>query len=296
LNTSWNASLAQLTQRGEACVLVTIFSTKGSTPRASGSKMLVSGRKSYYSIGGGHLEHQAIKLARQILEDHDSQAFIKSFSLGPSLGQCCGGQLELLFEAFYPAKQKVAIFGAGHIAKALVPILGQLPCAVQWIDSRAELFPEQIPENTTKIIQQDLVSVVSQLADHSYVLIMTHNHQLDQSLCEALLKQPQPAFIGLIGSATKWKKFQLRLARKGYSAEQIESICCPIGLTDSRENSQAPANKGKLPMEIAVSVSAQLIDFYNRDDPADRQSSPAAAIKDNATEIIASDRPETVAS
>ena len=255
MNTNWTATLEKLNQRGQASVLVTVFATKGSTPRATGSKMLVCDSNSYYSIGGGHLEHQAIQLARQMLAAHDSQPLIKSFSLGASLGQCCGGHVELLFEAFYPPSQTVAVFGAGHIAKALLPILQQLPCRTQWLDSRAELFPTDIPSNCQKIVSTELVACVEQLPTDSYILIMTHNHQLDQQLCEAILQRQQYSFIGLIGSDTKWKKFKLRLARKGFSQQQINDICCPIGV---------PGIKGKLPMEIAVSVSAQFINFYNR--------------------------------
>jgi len=253
LNTGWNDTLSMLSQRGEACALVTIFSAQGSTPRAIGSKMLVSMAKSYYSIGGGHLEHQAIKRARTMLGDKSTQAYIQRFSLGASLGQCCGGQIELLFEAFYPHQQAVVIFGAGHIAKALVTLLAELPCTVKWIDSRREQFPNNLPRNTEKIILDEVILGIDQIADNSYILIMTHNHQLDQQLCEALLKQNRHCFIGLIGSATKLKKFRLRLSNKGFSSAQINSICCPIGITK---------NKGKLPIEIAISVSAQLIEFY----------------------------------
>jgi len=255
VNTSWTTRLETLNQGGQACVLVTVFATKGSTPRAIGSKMLVSEQQSYYSIGGGHLEYQAIQLAREMLSANNNQAFIKSFSLGASLGQCCGGQVEILFEAFSPPVHNLVIFGAGHIANALVPILQQLPCRTHWLDSRAELFPDSIAANCQKIVSTDLVASVERLPENSYILIMTHNHQLDQQLCEAILRRGQYSFVGLIGSATKWKKFKLRLARNGFSQQQINNICCPIGI---------PGIKGKLPMEIAVTISAQFIDFYNR--------------------------------
>ena len=253
MHLSWHAQLGELQQANEPCVIVTIFSAKGSTPRAIGSKMLVSAADNFLSIGGGHLEHQAIKLAKDMLQQRTRQSFIKSFSLGASLGQCCGGQVELLFEAFYPFARQVAIFGAGHIANALVPILEQLPCQVMWSDSRSQLFPSQVYTNTKIVISDDLCAVIAQLPTDSYVLIMTHNHQLDQQLCETLLKRQHLGFIGVIGSTTKWKKFKLRLLNKGYNETQISRICCPIGHSDIG---------GKLPMEIAVSVSAQFIQYY----------------------------------
>ncbi|MEH6445217.1 MAG: xanthine dehydrogenase accessory protein XdhC [Oceanospirillaceae bacterium] len=253
MNRHWSKILDQCQQQGEACVLVTIFSTKGSTPRESGSKMLVTQQQSFASIGGGHLEHRAIKLARNMLKEQNSQAFIDSFSLGPSLGQCCGGSVELLFEAFYPPQHNIVVFGAGHIANALIPILGQLPCSVTWIDSRAALFTGATADNTHTIISDDVLCEVANIPRNSYVLVMTHNHQLDQSLCESLLNRQDCSFIGVIGSQTKQKKFKLRLKHKNFTPQQVDSICCPIGLSSM---------SGKLPMEIAVSVSAQFINFY----------------------------------
>lgn len=255
MNNRWSKVLDQHLARAEGCVLVTILSTKGSTPRAVGSKMLVSEHASYQSIGGGHLEHQAIKFARQQLSTHSAEPVVKHFALGASLGQCCGGSLELLFETFLAPQQNVVVFGAGHVAKALIPILGQLPCSVLWVDSRAELFPQDIPDNTRTLIHSELTTVAQTLPQNSYVLIMTHNHQLDQQLCEALLSTQSSCFIGLIGSLTKWNKFKLRLARKSFSEQQIASICCPVG-----DLSVA----SKLPMEVAVSISSQFISYYQQ--------------------------------
>ena len=255
MNMYWALQLHKLIEHREPCVVVTILATKGSTPRAIGSKMLVTDKTSFMSIGGGHLEHKAIKISKELLENKEKEPLTNTFSLGASLGQCCGGQVELLFEAFYPAPQNVVVFGAGHVANALIPILAQLPCSVQWVDSRESLFPHSIPANTQALIDEDIVNVCEQLPNNSYVLIMTHNHHLDQQLCERLLNLNNSAFIGLIGSQKKWSKFKLRLARKGFSQSQIEGIHSPIGIDYV---------KGKLPMEIAVSVSAHLIHFYQR--------------------------------
>lgn len=250
---SWHDKLEQLQQRSQACVLITIFAAKGSTPRAVGSKMLVTTQQSMLSIGGGHLEYQAIKRAQNMLAHKESQPFIESFSLGARLGQCCGGHVELLFEAFYPIERQVAIFGAGHIANALVPILEQLPCSIMWADSRAALFPATSANTTQIIVSDELCDVISQLDKHCHILIMTHNHQLDMQLCEALLNSAHNGFIGVIGSTTKWKKFKLRLTNKGYSQNTIDKINCPIGLSQI---------SGKLPMEVAISVSGQFIQMY----------------------------------
>lgn len=250
---NWAKQLSTLMERREPCVLITILMTKGSTPREVGAKMLISEQQIYLSIGGGHLEHQVIKKSKEILHNKLKTPVTHSFSLGASLGQCCGGQIDILFEPCYPPAQNIVVFGAGHIANALIPILSQLPCSVQWIDSRAEMFPVKIPDNTQCLSDEDVTVLCETIPDDSYILIMTHNHQVDQAICEQLLRQNNSAFIGLVGSATKWKKFTLRLSRKGFSDNQINRINCPIG---------TPYVSGKLPIEIAVSVSAHFINFY----------------------------------
>lgn len=99
--TGWLQQMQDCLGRGEACVLVTVASTRGSTPREVGAKMLVTEYSSAGSIGGGQLEYRCIELARQqILADPPSESVPRSrtFPLGADCGQCCGGVAEILFE------------------------------------------------------------------------------------------------------------------------------------------------------------------------------------------------------
>src|SRR5690606_4662205 len=85
--------------RGQALVLVTVAWAQGSTPREAGAKMLVSDRQQWLTIGGGHLEWMAVDVARKRLHAaHVPSRWIERLPLGPSLGQCCGGMVHLLFE------------------------------------------------------------------------------------------------------------------------------------------------------------------------------------------------------
>ncbi len=271
MSSRWSKLLDQHIERNQSCVLITVLSTKGSTPRAVGSKMLITEEASHLSIGGGHLEHEATNIARQKLASFDTEPLIKKFALGASLGQCCGGSVEVLFEVFIAQQQCVVVYGAGHVANALIPILGQLPCQVKWIDNRTELFPEIIPDNTQVISPSAPETTAQDLTQNSYVLVMTHDHQLDQRICENLITAQNCAFIGLIGSQTKWRKFSLRLARKEFSQQQIDSICCPVGNLSLQ---------GKLPMEVAISISAQFINYYQH-----QSSSSKLTLVNNACEL-----------
>ncbi|MEK1943230.1 MAG: xanthine dehydrogenase accessory protein XdhC [Pseudomonas sp.] len=251
---SWISALAELQQQGQPCVLVTIIEELGSTPRNAGSKMVVTADRIYETVGGGHLEFKAMELARDMLASRTQDTRLERFSLGASLGQCCGGATVLLFEPMGQPQARIAVFGAGHVGRALVPLLASLPCKVQWIDSRENEFPEHIPQGATKVVNEDVVDEVENMPPGSYFIVMTHNHQLDLELTAAILKRNDFAYYGLIGSHTKRMKFEHRLRERGFSPEVMQKMRCPMGI---------PEVKGKLPIEIAISIAGEVVATYN---------------------------------
>jgi len=251
---SWISALAELQQKGEACVLVTIIEERGSTPRNAGSKMVVTAERIFETIGGGHLEYKAMEMAREMLASHSQDTRLERFSLGASLGQCCGGATVLLFEPMGQPQAQIAVFGAGHVGRALVPLLASLPCKVRWIDSRENEFPEHIAAGVEKIVGDEVVDEVENMPPGSYYIVMTHNHQLDLELTAAILKRGDFAYYGLIGSKTKRIKFEHRLRERGFADTLMARMRCPMGL---------PEVKGKLPVEIAVSIAGEVIAIYN---------------------------------
>lgn len=267
----WLAALADLKARGEACVLVTLADIKGSAPRESGTKLVVTATGQSGSIGGGHLEHKATNIARGLLRDGVTEPRLETLPLGAALGQCCGGKVTLLFEPFVPIDFTIALFGAGHVGKALVRVLAGLPVRVLWIDARAEQFPADIPPNVTKVLADLPEDEVKDVPRGTYVLVMTHSHDLDLMICERFLKRGDCPYVGVIGSATKRRNFEGRLARKGFSEEQIKSLRCPIGL---------PGLEGKHPREIAIAVAAELLMLR---DAARREHDVASAPAKTAT-------------
>jgi xanthine dehydrogenase accessory factor len=251
---SWISALADLQQRAEPCVLVTIIEERGSTPRNAGSKMVVTADRIFETIGGGHLEFKAMELAREMLSSRSQDTRLERFSLGASLGQCCGGATVLLFEPMGQPQAQIAVFGAGHVGRALVPLLASLPCKVRWIDSRENEFPEQIPAGVDKVVDDEVVDEVERMPAGSYFIVMTHNHQLDLELTAAILKRNDFAYYGLIGSQTKRAKFEHRLRDRGFGPAVVARMRCPMGLAEV---------KGKLPVEIAVSIAGEVIATYN---------------------------------
>ncbi|WP_017446469.1 xanthine dehydrogenase accessory protein XdhC [Gayadomonas joobiniege] len=250
---NWLQALNEHQSRQTACVLVTVLSTDGSTPREAGAKMLVSTTAIYDTIGGGHLEFEAIKRARKQIQEQSNKPIVESFPLGAKLGQCCGGKAQLLFEYFAGCPLQLHIFGAGHVAQALIKILAGLPLKIYWVDSRQSVFPEYIPPNVEQVIEEEPEFHISQATPNSAYLVLTHNHQLDFELCQNILKREDARWLGLIGSQTKAKRFHYRLQQCGINSRQLEKLQCPVGL---------PEISGKKPMEVAVSIAAELIQLY----------------------------------
>ena len=250
---NWLAALASLNTESKSHVLLTVLDTRGSSPRDVGTKMVVSKDDIFDTIGGGALEYQCIKTAREFLsKNQQSQAtqHTQTFNLGKDLKQCCGGVVSVFFEVF-PARNFILnIFGAGHIGQALTKVLADIDCTVNLFDSRAELLNQTYPKNVkTHHLTEPEIAIETCLAN-SYFLVMTHDHALDHQLCEAILARGDSVYCGVIGSRTKSIKFRQRLLKKGFSRDEFTQLTCPMGLRDL---------KTKKPMEIAISVIAELL-------------------------------------
>lgn len=249
----------------EDAVLVRVHETAGSVPREAGAWMAVFRDTVVGTIGGGHLELQAIDEARRRLVGAQGQPVLR-FALGPALGQCCGGVVHLAFERVGAADAPgvaqrlqahfapLALFGGGHVGKALIQVLGALPFAITWIDSRDEIFPSAVPDNVCCEHSDPVQGAVADLAPGSRVLVMSFSHAEDLDIVAACLKRLRERddlpYIGLIGSKTKWATFRHRLEDRGFGAAELARITCPIGI---------PGITGKQPEVIAVAVAAQLL-------------------------------------
>ena len=310
----WYEGLARYQQRGIAHVLATVVAVNGSAPRALQAKMIVAQDSIVDTLGGGGLEHDVINTARQLLNgeiaatvskevkpkvaetDGESASvpskgvrrdavYTKHYPLGAKLAQCCGGSVTVMFECFnVTPPMSVLVFGAGHVASALMTILAELPCQVDWVDSRPEMFKRYlVDESTTN--QSTLYNLPAHIRPHiddepvdfvrpfieqggqRFILVMTHDHSVDFELVRAALdtisdtssphdkrSDISAPYIGCIASATKAKRFRDRLVQRGYSEQLVNQLVMPIGLQIG----------GKEPMAVAVSIVAQLLQQYHQ--------------------------------
>ena len=255
----WFEAISRCEQKGESYVIATVMGSAGSVPRDPGAKMVITADDQFDTLGGGQLEFQLVHKARELLAAHKTPQIIhklENMPLAAKAGQCCGGSVSVMLEVFIKSARPVVVFGAGHVAKALMQILGALPRQVLWVDNRAEQFPaqEELAANIHCRLLENPVDIVAQLPAGSELIILTHNHQLDYDLLKAALVRDDFAFVGCIGSATKTERFHMRLSHEGFGDSEFSRLTMPIGLAEVG---------GKLPMEVAVSISAQLLSRFN---------------------------------
>ncbi len=315
--TKWYDGLAQYQQQGIAHVLATVVAVNGSAPRELQSKMIVTLDACCDTLGGGSLEHDVTITARQLLngeingtdarstqplkEGKSAKAqavrrdavYTKHYPLGATLAQCCGGSVTVMFECFnVTPPMSLLVFGAGHVAAALMNILAELPCQVDWVDSRAEMFERYLTHNSDTVegqvtyqlpthirphIDEDPVDFVQPFVAKSiksasinasmkkgtqyFILVMTHDHSLDFDLVRATLDSyvkigidsSSLPYLGCISSATKAKRFRDRLLQRDYSEQIADKLTMPIGLNTG----------GKEPMAVAISIAAQVMQLYH---------------------------------
>jgi xanthine dehydrogenase accessory factor len=261
-------------REGRAAMDVEVLAHRGSVPREAGTHMLVSADAVAGTIGGGHLELKAIAAARALLAEraavHDATGGASGFDatpvdvhypLGPALGQCCGGAVTLRTAPLSaaqlagwvaaPPRFLLQLYGAGHVGRAIAALLAGIDCRVQWIDERESEFPPGPPPPHIERVCVDAVEAEVALAPPgAFYLVLTHQHDLDLRITEAVLRRGDFGFLGLIGSATKRARFLHRFEERGIAHDVLARLSCPIGL---------PGIRGKEPEVLAISVVAQLL-------------------------------------
>lgn len=233
-------------------MVVQIVETRGSTPREVGATLHVRADDLVGSIGGGALEWEAIRIARQMLVDGEPN-LVRTFPLGPDLGQCCGGAVTLDFTqgalGIEPSGPPIWIWGAGHVGHAIATTLSPFETfGITLIDDAPARLPAPLPPRVTPLVAADMPRAVVHAPADANHFILTYSHDIDLALCDALLHHGFQS-CGLIGSTTKWARFRKRLGQMGHPDAQISRITCPIG--DPR--------LGKHPQAIAIGVAARLL-------------------------------------
>ena len=245
-------ALNDLAESGAPFVAVTVVDTLGSTPQDRGAKMLVTAEgRQYGTVGGGKIEARAIEEAQGMLAD-DSAAPTRfhQWSLEKDIGMTCGGIVRVYFESFNVTRWNVVVFGAGHVAAAVVNILLTLDCRVTCIDPRPEWL-ERLPSSPRlRVVQtSDMPAEVARIPENAFVLLMTMGHTTDRPILIEILRTRKFPYLGVIGSNAKAKRLRQDILDAGLPEELTKAFFCPVGL-DLGSNH---------PHEIAIAVAAQML-------------------------------------
>jgi xanthine dehydrogenase accessory factor len=254
-----------------AAALIKVAEAKGSTPRERGAWMLVSPKATFGTIGGGQLEFMAIARAREAIvsvspeRKENASGVSLDIPLGPEIGQCCGGRVELSIrhvdaglrdeltataaaeDAAYP---HVYLFGGGHVGHALASALSLLPLKVTIVETRADAL-EGMPDTVTTKLTPMPEEAVRAASPGSAFVVLTHDHALDFLIVGEALKRPDAAYVGMIGSKTKkatCKSWYLKTA--GGTEEEFAHLVSPIG---------GSALRDKRPAVIAALAAAEIM-------------------------------------
>lgn len=245
------------------CVVrATVTRVRGSAPREAGAYILISASDQFGTIGGGRLEFDVIETAREMLE---SGCISKNLdvALGPEIGQCCGGRVEIALQRLGQSaladlisevrqqdehRPSVLILGAGHVGRELANLLQHLPVRTVLVDQRAEELDKSFADVEKSLSAIPEFEIMNAPAGSAFV-VLTHDHALDFLLTSCALERGDAAYVGLIGSATKRAKFKSWCSTQCKDVS-LERLVCPIG---------ASGNRDKRPAVIASFVLTEVV-------------------------------------
>jgi xanthine dehydrogenase accessory factor len=236
---------------------ITLLHIRGSAPQVAGAKAIVTANGiEAGTIGGGKIEGAAIQHAQMLLSSEDGiRCELVTWNLQTDIQMTCGGEVNLFFEIHNEIDWPIAIFGAGHIAQSLVPLLVQLHCHITCLDTRPEWLDRLPPHpKLVKRYTHSLRDEVAQQPAGTFFVLMTKGHATDLPVLAEILTTRDAPYVGVIGSLQKASVLRRELASQKISPEKINRFFCPMGLPLGNNT----------PAEIAISVVAQLIQQRDR--------------------------------
>lgn len=241
----------ELLDAEQSFVTVTLLEIRGSAPQVAGAKAIVTEDGLVGgTIGGGKIEAAAIEHAQKMIVSEADSTQLLTWNLQTEIGMTCGGEVKLYFEAYRKTRWPIAIFGAGHVAQALIPILTNLNCKITCVDPRSEWLArlEDHPK-LRKICADQPEDLVAQFPDNTFFVLMSKGHATDLPVLKRILNSRKPPYLGVIGSKQKAKALRRDLEKDGIDQAKLDSFFCPLGLPIGNNTTA----------EIAISIAAQLI-------------------------------------
>lgn len=258
--------LARWRAEGRRFVLLTVVESRGFTPQKPGGRMLLGeAGETAGTIGGGAIEHDCLREARELLAGDGGTRTVRR-QLTTELGMCCGGEMVVHLEVL-ESLPRLVVFGAGHVARPLARFAAECGFAVTVVDAREDwLSAERFPSAARQLRDPGAFAREWDATAADFAVVTTHDHALDQEVVNALLPRGL-RYTGLIGSLAKQRKFALRLRARGHGDADLARLRTPVGL----------AIGARTPEEIAVSIVAELVSVRRGGSPERGWVAPARA-------------------
>jgi xanthine dehydrogenase accessory factor len=274
--------------RGTRVLLASVVARHGSAPSTPGQKLALfhdGELRAVGTVGGGAVERAVLDRMVQALDDLRAVPSVETFRLGASLGMCCGGSVDILVEPMSPLVHALVV-GAGHVGVFTAPLLAAVGFRVTLCDSREEAAdPARLaafaaaPVLEGSLLAPEPVRVVH--ADHddpetlrglppsslsrAALVVMTHDHQLDQTVIAWALGKGF-GFVGGVGSRAKAVRTRERLQAKGVPEVDVDRVRMPIGVDIG----------ARTPAEIGVAIAGELVSWRSALDGGSRGGKGAA--------------------
>lgn len=239
--TTWLAAVVQAQAEHVDCALIT--PVRGD---AVEGRIVVTASGVTGTLGSAARDQAAITMARSALATREAARL-------RMLGE--PDALECFVDVLRQPELQIVLFGAGHVGRALVRVLSGLRCRITWVDTRDDAFPAVVPSHVECVATDVPEAEVAAAPAGAHFLVMTHSHAQDEALAECILVRGDFAYFGLIGSTSKRRQFEGRLATRGVDRSRLERMTCPIGIAGIA---------GKEPDVIAIAVAAQILQIHSR--------------------------------
>jgi xanthine dehydrogenase accessory factor len=239
-------ALLDVLKSGRRGALATLVRASGSTPHRPGARMLLrADGTTVGTVGGGAIERDVLEALRRALVTNTSELLVRQ--LGYDLGMCCGGRMEVFVEPI-EVVPRLVLCGAGHVAQATAPLARSIGFEVVVVDEREELnTPERFVGCGLELQDPSSWLRRNPLGERDWLLILTHDHALDEQVLEVALGQA-PHYVGLVGSRRKTLMITSRVVER-LGAVALDRVYAPVGL-----------DLGALgPAEVAVAIAAELV-------------------------------------
>lgn len=244
-------ALTNLKKAGEMAALAIVIRTEGSAPRRAGAKMVIlKDGKTIGTLGGGDLENKIIEEAITAMKQGKPRITTSTLDVEKgNLDMMCGGTVEVYIDPLLPS-EKLVIFGAGHITRALAPMMKRMGFLVSVVDDSRDLLRTEFFPDMEDVHIQDMAAFAGGLSSDTktYIVVLSRGFSRDKAVLGQLLMK-EFKYIGMIGSQRKMGAMLMELKKEGITEESFSMLKSPVGLDIGAET----------PEEIAISIAGEII-------------------------------------